>query len=191
VTRLVGARDEASLLAEVEAAGPGGGRLLFLPYLSGERTPHNDPHAAGVFFGLGPETGRAELARAVLEGVAFALADGQDALLAAGTAIERVQVIGGGARSRLWGRILAAALERPLAYPAGGELGPAFGAARLARLAATGEHPDRVCTAPPAEAVVPPEPDLVQRYREARRRFRELYAALRERFRDQPGDACP
>jgi xylulokinase len=91
LARLSGAVDEASLLAEVEASGEGEtGGPLFLPYLSGERTPHNDPHAQGVFFGLTHDTDRAALGRAVLEGVAFAFADGQDALLEAGTAIESV-----------------------------------------------------------------------------------------------------
>ena len=141
VTRLTGAASESQLLAEVEAAGRGTGSLLFLPYLSGERTPHNDPDAKGVFFGLTHDHTRADLARAVLEGVAYAFADGQDVLGEAGTEIATVSVIGGGARSRLWGRILADVLGRPLTYHAGGDVGPAFGAARLARLAVTGEDP--------------------------------------------------
>ena len=105
VARLTGARDEAALLGEIEAADRPADRLLFLPYLSGERTPHNDARAAGVFHGLRHDTDRAELGRAVLEGVAFALADGQQALADSGTAIGEVSVIGGGARSALWGRI--------------------------------------------------------------------------------------
>jgi xylulokinase len=187
LARLSGAADEASLLAEVEASGDGGkGGPLFLPYLSGERTPHNDPHAQGVFFGLTHDTDRAALGRAVLEGVAFAFADGQDALLEAGTAIESVTVIGGGARSRYWGRILASALGRPLAYTAGAELGPAFGAARLARLAASGDSIERVCRVAPTDRVIEPEPNLSERCRERRERYRELYRALRECF-PRPG----
>jgi xylulokinase len=187
VARLSGAPDEASLLAEVEESGDGGtGAPIFLPYLSGERTPHNDPHAQGVFFGLTHDTERVDLGRAVLEGVAFAFADGQDALLEAGTAIESVAVIGGGARSRHWGRILASTLDRPLAYGAGAELGPAFGAARLARLAASGESVGRVCTVAPIDHVIEPEPELVERCRERRPRYRELYRALREHF-PRPG----
>lgn len=185
--RLSGAPDEASLLAEVEESGDGGtGAPLFLPYLSGERTPHNDPHAQGVFFGLTHDTDRADLGRAVLEGVAFAFADGQDALLEAGTAIESVAVIGGGARSHYWGRILASALERPLAYTAGAEVGPAFGAARLARLAASGDSIDRVCTVAPIDHIIEPEPELSERCRERRQRYRELYTILRECF-PRPG----
>ena len=177
VTAVSGADDEAALLAEVEAADRDP-RVLFLPYLSGERTPHNDPNATGAFVGLTHATSRADLGRAVLEGVAFALADGQDALLASGTAIERVSVIGGGARSRFWGRLLATALGRPLHYHAGGELGPAFGAARLARLAVDEEAVDAVCTTPPLAAIVEPEEKWRQSVRQRRQRFRELYPAL-------------
>ena len=117
VTALTGAADEASLLEEVEAAGDRPGDLVFLPYLSGERTPHNDPKAMGVFFGLTHDVDRAGLARAVLEGVAFAFADGQDALLKAGAEINAISVVGGGARGRYWGRILASVLGRSLHYP--------------------------------------------------------------------------
>ena len=148
VTKVTGARDEAALLEEVEAAGFEGGNVIFLPYLSGERTPHNDPNARGVFFGLTHDTDRAALGRAVLEGVAFAFLDGQDALLAAGADIGQVSIIGGGARSSSWARILASALGRPLTYHSGGAMGPAYGAARLARLATTGEPPDQVCVPP-------------------------------------------
>ncbi len=183
VTRLTGAASERALLAEVERADRDP-RVIFLPYLSGERTPHNDPQATGVFFGLTHETTRADLARAALEGVAFALADGQAALLASGTRIGRVSVIGGGARSRLWGGIVAAALDRPLQYHVGGEDGPAFGAARLARLAVTGEEPAAVCTAPPVEAVVEPDPALRERYAGRIAIYRELYQSLRARFRE-------
>ncbi len=181
VAGVTGAKDEAALLGEVEAADRDS-RLLFLPYLSGERTPHNDPEAKGVFFGLTHETSRADLGRAVLEGVAFALADGQDALLATGTRIDQVTVIGGGARSRFWGRILSGALDRSLRYAAGGELGPAFGAARLGRLAVTGEAAAAVCRAPEAEYVAEPEPGLVARYAERRATYGLLYETLKESF---------
>ena len=189
VTKLVGARDEAALLAEVEATERDTGRLLFLPYLSGERTPHNDPRATGVFFGLTHATERADLARAVLEGVAFALADGQAALLGGDTPIDRVTVIGGGTRSRYWGRILASALDRPLGYTADAELGPAFGAARLARLAVTDEDPSAVCSAPPIEEEIEPDPSLRDRYAKRLEIYRGLYAALRPSFAEETHDA--
>jgi xylulokinase len=178
VSSLTRARDEAALLAEVEAADRDTG-VLFLPYLSGERTPHNDPNATGVFFGLNHETTRADLGRAVLEGVAFALADGQDALMDAGTDIGTVTVIGGGARSHFWGGLLAAALDRALDYAEGAERGPAFGAARLGRLAFTGEDPAEICRAPRADRRIEPEPSLVARYAERRAVFGSLYERTR------------
>ena len=140
VTRLVGAPSEAALLAEVEAQDrPAAGTLLFLPYLSGERTPHNDPDARGVFFGLSHDTDRATLARAVLEGVAFAFADAQQALLEAGAALRddrRSSAAARAARSGCasWPRCSTA----PLVHRAGADVGPALGAARLARLAVDG-----------------------------------------------------
>jgi xylulokinase len=176
-----GGAPEAELVREAEARGvePLARAPLFLPYLSGERTPHNDPHASGAFIGLRHETTRADLTLAVLEGVAYAFADGQQALTDSGTAIAQVSVIGGGAHSRFWGRLLASALQRPLHYHAGGEHGPAFGAARLARLAVDGEDPRAVCTTPPVESVVEPEAALVALCGERRRQYRELYPALR------------
>jgi xylulokinase len=183
VSRLVGARDEASLLAEVEAANRPCEDLIFLPYLSGERTPHNDPRALGTFVGLDHDTDRATLARAVLEGVAFAFADAQEALVGSGTPIDSVSVIGGGARSPLWIQILASVLDRPLAYREGAEVGPAQGAARLGRLAATGEAPEVFCQPPPLAFEAAPDPGLRDHYGERLTRFRDLYARLQGGFR--------
>jgi xylulokinase len=188
VTRLTGAADEASLLAEMEASmapgAPDAGQEtpIFLPYLSGERTPHNNPLAQGVFFGLTHETNRAALGRSVLEGVAFAFRDGQHALLEAKADIREVSVIGGGARSRLWGRILASVLKRPLLYRKGGEAGPAYGAARLARLALTGEKPEAVCTAPAVDHVIEPEAAWIEGYDRKVALYRNLYQDLKPRF---------
>ncbi|MFQ5972592.1 MAG: xylulokinase [Alphaproteobacteria bacterium] len=155
---------------------------LFLPYLTGERTPHNDPHAKGVFVALTAATDRAQLVRAVLEGVAFAFADGQDVLVEAGAGIDDISVIGGGARSELWGRILAAVLDRSLTYHSGGEMGPAFGAARLARLARTGESPSSVCVPPPVERVVEPDGALAERLLPRLSAWRDAYSALKPIF---------
>lgn len=176
-----GASSEATLLEEI-AAVDRDSEVLFLPYLSGERTPHNDARARGVFFGMTHATTRADLGRAVLEGVAFAFADGQDALTEAGTRIDEVAVIGGGARSALWGRILASALDRPLLYHRGGEAGPAFGAARLARLASTAEEPSSVCTVPTVEHIIEPDSELRSLYGDRLPEYRRLYNALKERW---------
>ncbi len=178
----LGAGSERALLEEVEA-GPQASGILFLPYLSGERTPHNDADAKGLFLGLTHDTSRADLGRAVLEGVAFAFAEGLEVLTAAGARIDRISVIGGGARSALWGEILASALDRPLQYHVGGEYGGAFGAARLARLAVGGEAIADVCSAPPIERVVEPTPELVERYRDRRTLFAETYESVRVLFK--------
>jgi len=182
IAHATGAANEAALLDEIARADDRAPGVLFLPYLSGERTPHDDANVRGVLVGLTHATTRADLGRAVLEGVALAFVDAQDALLAAGTTIGRVSVIGGGARSALWGRILASALDRELDYPAGAEHGPSFGAARLARLAATGEDPRDVCTPPPVAHTIVPDPALRARYAARIEPFRRLYRDLRDGF---------
>jgi xylulokinase len=168
--------DEATLAAEAERAEAG--RCVFLPYLAGERTPHDDASGCGVFFGLEAGTARGAMARAVLEGVAFALADGLDALEAEGGRIARLSLIGGGARSAFWARVLAAALDRPLDLRADATAGPALGAARLAMIAA-GASPREVCTAPPLLRDIAPEAALRDALAPRRALFRELYPALR------------
>ncbi len=186
-TRLLGHDDPAALLAEAQAqyAGPDGGAggLLFLPYLSGERTPHNDPAARGVLFGLTPSTTPPQLVQAVLEGVACSLADALDCLAGAGTAIAEASIVGGGARSALWTRIIADILGIPMIRHAGGETGPAFGAARLARLALTGEAAEAVCGKPAILDVTLPDAARHEGYRRPLARFRALYQALRPEFR--------
>ncbi len=102
--KLTGMKDAAELLSKVEARGSLEGPEIFLPYLSGERTPHNDPAARGVLFGLNHDSDAAAIGQAVLEGVAFAFADGLDVLIEAGATIDKISVIGGGARSMWWGR---------------------------------------------------------------------------------------
>ena len=117
--------------------------------------------------------------QAMLEGVAFALADGLDALVDGGERVESLALIGGGARSAFWARIIASVLDLPLRRHAGSERGPAFGAARLARLAATGETVEQVVTAPPLLDVIAPDPALAALYRPRRESFQQLYTALR------------
>jgi xylulokinase len=179
--RLIGA-EIAELEREAGADYRGPGELIFLPYLSGERTPHDDPHARGVVFGLHPASSRADLIRAVMEGVAFTLVDARECLEAAGDAFGRVGLIGGGAKSVLWTRMIAAALNREIVRYRGGETGPAFGAARLARLASTREDPDELCKAPEILDVTAPEPALAEAFAERRQGFVSLYRALRPEF---------
>jgi len=156
--------------------------VLFLPYLSGERTPHNNAKAKGVLFGLTPATTPEQVAQAVLEGVALSLADAQGYLEATGPLPDRIAVNGGGSRSRFWMKILASALNKTVLLQEGSEAGPAFGAARLARLAATGEDFTAVCTKPAIAAEVAPDPALVTAYAERLTRFRALYRAVAPLF---------
>ena len=180
--RLLGASPDA-LEREAAADYPGPGALLFLPYLSGERTPLDDPYARGVLFGLSETSARADVARAVMEGVALTLADARDCLGAAGVEIERVGLIGGGAKSGLWTRMIAAATGFTIVRMTGGETGPAYGAARLARIAATGEPPEAVCLSPEIADVTEPDPELAGLFARQRERFKALYAALKPEFR--------
>ena len=151
-----------------------------MPYLSGERTPHNDPNAQGVLFGLNHETDAAAIAQAVLEGVAFAFRDGMDALLATGAKIESIAVIGGGARSAYWGRILSSVLRRSLTYRDSGAVGPAFGAARLARMGAEKSSIEDICTPPPILHVAEPDDRLADLYVHKMKRYRGLYQNLKD-----------
>lgn len=167
------------LLDDVEAQYAGPRPELFLPYLAGERTPHNDPQARGMFTGLSHASGRPQLLQSVLEGIGHALVDAQDCLRAAGAEVERLAVVGGGVRSRLWVRILASMLGKPLTLHDGAERGPAFGAARLARLGFTGETIADVCTRPAVLDVVEPDRRLAEQYAVRQGAFRRLYRATR------------
>ena len=181
--KLTGSKDAAELLSRVEKRASLAGPEIFLPYLSGERTPHNDPAARGVLFGLNHDSDAAAIGQAVLEGVAFAFADGLDVLIEAGATIDKISVIGGGARSMWWGGVLSAALRRPLIYRDASEVGPAFGAARLARIAKTNERVEDVCRPPPVRAVVEPNARDIEQLAPKRRCFSKIYQDLRPRFR--------
>jgi xylulokinase len=153
--------------------------VTFLPYISGERTPHNDAAIRGVFGGLDRESDRAALTQAVLEGVAFAFRDSFEALASAGTKLTRVTAIGGGSRSRYWLKAIATALGLPVDLPADGDFGAAFGAARLGLIAAEGADPFAVCTAPATAETIEPDAALAGAYAEAYGRYRALYPAVR------------
>ncbi|WP_371395935.1 xylulokinase [Fretibacter rubidus] len=175
VAKITGFKTPADLYATAEHANEPGRGAMFLPYLSGERTPHNNPNAKGAFFGLTHEDNSATLAQAALEGVAFALADGIDALRDTGASIETLSVIGGGARSLYWGKILASAFDVTLHYRGGADVGPAFGAARLARLCVSSESAEDICTPPPIEATIEPDNSLRDLYSQRRVSFQKLY----------------
>ncbi|MBF0870764.1 xylulokinase [Gluconobacter japonicus] len=170
---------ERELLAELPERPARPSSVLFAPYLSGERTPHNDGTIRGGFVGLSHDTSRAELTQAVLEGVAFSFRDALEGLTASGSVITEADVIGGGSRSPFWIAILASVLGLRLHSLAHGEHGGAFGAARLARIAATGESVESVCTPPERVSATDPVPELQNAYDQAYSRYRRLYPALR------------
>jgi len=181
VAELIGAGDDITgLLQRVEAwAANEANRQhapVFLPYLSGERTPHNDPEANGVFAGLRAEHGQEAVAYAVLEGVAFALADGYDVLREAGASLAHCMTVGGGARSRFWGQMLADVLDLELLLPEGAETGAALGAARLGMLA-DGADEAAVCTPPPVRQTFAPNAAAHAGYAKRLVRYRALYPA--------------
>ncbi|WP_018387211.1 xylulokinase [Ancylobacter sp. FA202] len=167
------------LLAPLGEAPKAPSRATFLPYLSGERTPHNDTAIRAAFVGMDHDTGRDELTQAVLEGVSFAFKDCLDALSAAGTRLTQADVIGGGSRSRFWIAVLASVLGIPLNRVEDGERGGAFGAARLARMAATGESPAEICLPPRRIETIEPDPVLQQAYAERHALYKALYPALK------------
>lgn len=163
------------------AVPPGCDGLAFLPYLSGERTPHMDPDARAAWVGLTLAHGRGHLARAVLEGVAFALRQSTERIAALEIRLDGLNAVGGGVRGDLWRTIIAAALRLPL-QRLGADQGPAFGAALLAAVGA-GIHADVLAAAdagtrlsgPPEH----PDPALAAVYDRAAETFAKLYPALK------------
>jgi len=174
--RLVGG-DPASLTGELGAL-QAPGKTVFLPYLGGERTPLNDAAIRGAFVGLEHATDRAAGTRAVLEGVTFAFRDCRDALAATGTRVERLLAVGGGSRSDYWLRAIATALDCPVQVPVAGDFGGAFGAARLALMAATGAGLE-IATLPPIARTLDPEPALRAAFDAGHARYRATQTALR------------
>ncbi|MBS0222261.1 MAG: xylulokinase [Proteobacteria bacterium] len=171
VGRLLRVPALSQLIAEVEAAGlTPADTPIFTPYLGGERTPHDDPTLTATFSGLTHATSPLALVQAVMEGVAMALADGHEALIESGASIDEVSLTGGGARSTLWARLVAAALGIPLRLPTGRHTGPALGAARLARHSIGG--PLAVASGNEL-TIVPVEPSLREQLLRKRTLFRK------------------
>lgn len=183
--RSFGLGNEASLLAAAATldAGSRAHAPLFLPYLSGERSPHNDAHAQGLLFGLTHAHGPAEIAYAVAEGVSFGLRDGLQTLARPSADL---MLVGGGARSAWWAQLLADILEVPLALCEGAEAGGALGAARLAWLA-DGARESEVCLRPAVRQRFEPDRAHAGTHEHRHARFKALYARLRAFF-SAPGD---
>ncbi|WP_211444199.1 xylulokinase [Collimonas humicola] len=184
--QLCGYADVAALLADAERHGTAGiaaDAPLFLPYLNGERTPHNNPDAQGVFFGMRAGTTRADLALAALEGVGFGLCDGMDAVDSCGIGADEITLIGGGSRSAFWAQMLADISGRQLARRQGGDVGPALGAARLARIGVAAGSGDQaslseICPVPPLIAAYRPDAKRHAQHAQRRKKFALLYQQL-------------
>lgn len=153
------------------------GATTFLPYLGGERTPLNDAAIRGSFIGLEHTTDRDAGTRAILNGVAFAMRDCQQALANTGTVIEHLVAVGGGSKSRVWLEAMATALNMPIHVPADGDLGGAFGAARLGMMASTGAGLD-IITAPPIANTIEPNTSLSAAYGDAYARYKAAQTAI-------------
>lgn len=178
LARITG-QSPSDLSAELGEALRAPSPVTFLPYLSGERTPHNDAIIRGSFTGIEAATSKAQLTQAVMEGVAFAFRDNLEALKQAGTKLDRVMAAGGGSRSTYWLKAIATALNLPIDVPTGSDRGAAFGAARLGLIAATGADAVSVCEPPPLASAIEPETSLSGAFEEAYHRFRKLYPAIR------------
>jgi len=173
------------LTKQAEQAQPGSEGLLFLPYLTGERTPHQDADARGVFFGIGARHTRAHVVRSVLEGITYAMLDSLEIIRSLGVRVEEIRGTGGGARSAFWRQLQADVYEAPVMTVNNLE-GPAFGAALMAGVGA-GVFKDLVQAADAlvkVETVTEPIPEHSAIYREGYGLFRALYPALRERFKE-------
>ncbi len=173
-------KKQAELSAAAEASFKGPGEEIFLPYLSGERTPHNNAGARGSFVGLSHLSDQARLAQAVMEGVTFAFRDCQRVLKDAGTSFGRLLAVGGGSKSALWLKMIATNLDIEIALPEDGDFGGALGAARLGLCAAEGADPADVMTMPGIKQVIAPDASLRDAYTQQYARYRALYPAIEE-----------
>lgn len=153
------------------------GKTVFLPYLGGERTPLNSASIRGAFTGLEHATDRQAGTRAVLEGVTFAFRDCRDALAATGTKLQHLLAVGGGSRSDYWLRAIATALNCPVSVPVAGDFGGAFGAARLALMAATGAGPE-AASLPAIAREIMPDPALIDDFDAGHARYRAAQTAI-------------
>lgn len=163
-----------------EAAGRSSDRVpLFLPYLAGERTPHNDPLIRGSFSGLSGDTRRADMTLAVVEAIAYSFCDARDALAKSGTTLSTPSAIGGGARSGLVLQTMSDALGFPIERRSGAETGPSLGAALLGGVASGGLNTADLARKPPVETVFQPDPDRRDYHQERLEKYRLLYRAIK------------
>ncbi|HIY54813.1 MAG TPA: xylulokinase [Candidatus Dorea merdavium] len=163
----------------------GENQVFYLPYLMGERSPHNDPDARATFIGMTMDTTREDMTQAVLEGVSFGLRDSLEVARSLGLKIERTKICGGGARSPLWKKMIANIMNMKVDVIESEE-GPALGGAMLAAVGC-GEYPDVETIAAKMVKVVDtvePDPELVAKYEERYQKFRKIYPAVEGLFKE-------
>ncbi len=168
---------------QAKIAKLGENQVFYLPYLMGERSPHNNPDARAMFIGMSMDTAREDMTQAVLEGVTFGLRDSLEVAKSLGLQIERTKICGGGAKSSLWKKILANIMNLKVDVIESEE-GPALGGAMLAAVGCK-EYPDVETIAGKVVKVVDtvePEPELVAKYEERYRKFKKIYPAVKELF---------
>lgn len=173
-------KDYAGEQAEITEDKLGENHVFYLPYLMGERSPLNDPFARGTFVGMTMDTTRADMTQAVLEGVAFGLRDSLEVAKSLGIKVEKSTIVGGGAKSPLWRKMIANILRLSLEIPKSEE-GPSMGGAMLAAVAA-GEYPDVESAARAIVKIVgteEPDPELTAKYEKRYQQFRKIYPALK------------
>ena len=178
---IIGTKDYAAEQAQISKLGEN--HVYFLPYLMGERSPHNDPNARGTFIGMTMDTSRADMTQAVLEGVAFALRDSLEVAKSLGIHLERTKICGGGAKSPLWKKMIANILNLKVDVIESEE-GPAMGGAMLAAVAC-GEYAGVEEIAEKFVKVtgtVEPDPELVAKYEDRYQKFRQIYPACKPLF---------
>ena len=181
--KILGTNDYSGEQSQITDNDLGNNNVYFLPYLMGERSPHNNPDARAMFIGMSMDTTREEMTQAVLEGVAFGLRDSLEVARSLGISPERTKICGGGAKSPLWRQIIANVMNLKVDVLENEE-GPALGGAMLAAVGC-GEYPDVETAAAKIVKVVDtviPEPELTRKYEERYQYFRRIYPTVKELF---------
>ena len=166
----------AALGKKLEGPSP----VLLMPYFSGERTPVADAQIRGAFIGLSADTSSQDMTHAVLDGVAFAFRESLDALRDGGATVNCLTAVGGGTRSEIWLKIIATVLGIPIDLPAAGDVGGAFGGARMGLMAATGATYSKICSKPKIAKTILPEKKAQAAYEAAYQRYIKIYPAIKD-----------
>ena len=161
----------------------GENKVYFLPYLMGERTPHNDMDAKGSFIGLTPVTSKEDMSLSVLEGVAFALNDSIEIARKEGIKINNIVICGGGSKNPLWCKIISNVLDVNV-YKANTEEGPSYGAALLSYISINSKNVNDIKSLIDYKLIEKPDDLLVEKYKKKYQTFKKMYPALKDIFKE-------